>query len=570
VNFLSRHAAPLLQLLLSLSSVAVQAQVTPPAPSRSGTFLPDSGSLLQQINPPMPQAPSHSGTGLRVEGQEAAELPDGASFEVSRIVISGNTLFDTASLRPLVADAEGTRLNLSQLSQVAGRITEYYRKGGYPLARAIIPAQTVRDGIVKIEVIEARYGSVKLDNRSHASTALMQETLLPLRSGQHVHQPELDRALLLLADIPGVVVGATLKPGDEVGTSNLEVEGDAAARVTGYATLDNYGDRSTGQPRAAGSVSAFNPFGRGDLFSVSALSSGEGLNYARVGYEAVLLGLGTRAGADLHAMRYELGDSFEPLGAHGRAQAGALWLKHPFVRARNVNLYGQAQYESRRLRDRVDAGAIRNDRHLDNWSLSFNGDWRADLLSGSVSTWSLGWTSGRLRFDDAAAQEADAASANTRGSFFKWVGSFSTAQALSAADTLYLAGNIQWTDQNLDSSEKISIGGPNSVRAYRLGAVSADSGYLATAELRHFFGAVAAGRWQGVAFVDTAHVTLNRSPWTNGANVATLTGAGLGFEWFGPQLWRVKASVASRLGSRLPVLEDSARTRGWVEVSKAF
>lgn len=558
MNLLSRRAAP---LLLSLSSFAVQAQV-------GGAT--DSGSLLQQINPPMPQAPSQGGTGLRVEGQDAKGFPDGPSFDVARIVIAGNTVFDTASLHPLVADAEGARLNLSQLSQVAGRITGYYRNRGYPLARAILPAQTVRDGIVKIEVIEARYGNVKLDNRSHASSTLLQATLRPLRGGQQVHQPDLDRALLLLADIPGVVVGATLTPGDAVGTSNLGVEGDAPARVAGHATLDNYGNPYTGRARASGTVNVFNPLGQGDVFSASALSSGKGLNYGRVGYEAVLNGRGTRAGAELHAVRYELGGALESLGAHGQAQAGGLFLKHPIVRARDVNLYGQVRYDSRRLRDRVDAGPVRNDRHSDSWSLNFNGDWRDDLLSASISTWSLGWTGGRLRFDDATAQEADAASANTRGSFSKWNGSFSRAQSLSAADTLYLAGTVQWTDQNLDSSEKLSIGGPHSVRAYRLGAVSADSGYLVTAELRHFFGAGASGRWQGVAFIDNAHVTLNRRPWTDGPNRATLTGAGLGLEWFGPQLWRVKASIATRLGSRPPVVEDSSHTRGWVEISKSF
>lgn len=561
MKLLSGQATPLLPLVLSLSCVAAQAQVGRPA---------DAGSLLQQMNPPVPQAPSHDGTGLRVEGQRAADLPNGASFDVTRIVIAGNTLFDTASLHALVADAEGTKLTLAQLVQVAGRITGHYRSRGHPLSRAIIPAQAVRDGVVKIEVIEARYGSVRLDNRSRTSGALLQQTLQPLRSGEPVSQAELDRALLLLADIPGVVVGATLKPGDAVGTSHLDVEANGTARVAGHATLDNYGNAYTGRARASGSVNAFNPLGGGDVFSASVLSSGGGMNFGRVGYEAVVNGQGTRAGVDFQALRYELGGSLEPLGAHGQAQAGSLWLKHPFVRARGANVYGQAQYGARRLRDRVDAGAIRNDRHLETWSLGLNGDWRDDLLSASVSTWSLGWTSGRLKFDDITALDADAATANTRGSYSKWNGSFSRVQSLGGAATLYLQGAMQWTDQNLDSSEKMSVGGPNSVRAYGVGAVSADRGYVATAELRHLFGAGAAGRWQGVVFVDTAHVTLNHRAWAGGPNNATLTGAGVGIEWFGPQLWRVKASVASRLGSAPSSLADSSHTRGWVEISKAF
>ena len=49
-----------------------------------------------------------------------------------------------------------------------------------------------------------------------------------------------------------------------------------------------------------------------------------------------------------------------------------------------------------------------------------------------------------------------------------------------------LLGKIQqqWASKNLDSSEKLSLGGVNGIRAYPLGEVSGDEGYLARIDWR--------------------------------------------------------------------------------------
>ncbi|MGC5209566.1 hypothetical protein, partial [Escherichia coli] len=76
------------------------------------------------------------------------------------------------------------------------------------------------------------------------------------------------------------------------------------------------------------------------------------------------------------------------------------------MRSRQANVYAQVQVDGKRLRDHVDASALCTDRHLLNWVMSINGDIRDSLLAGGISIWSLGWTSGRLFFDDTAAAAA--------------------------------------------------------------------------------------------------------------------------------------------------------------------
>ncbi|MBC7598491.1 MAG: ShlB/FhaC/HecB family hemolysin secretion/activation protein [Polaromonas sp.] len=528
---------------------------------------PGAGVILQQIQPVTPPAPSSTGTGLTIERGDGAKLPLGAPFLVKTLQISGNTLIDTPTLHALLADAEGKNLTLSQLGELASRITGYYQSRGYPLARAIIPAQTIASGIVRIEIIEARFGQTSLNNRSQVNNSLLQATLSPLQSGQVISQTGLDRTLLLLSDIPGVLVGATLKPGQTVGTSDLLVDTTPGPAVTGNLVLDNYGNRFTGRARIGSTVNVINPLQHGDVLSVTGLSSGSGMNYGRITYESLLNGQGTRVGGSYAALRYELGEPLASLNAHGTARVGSLWAKHPLVRSRDANLYGQIQYDGKQLRDRVDTSGIRTDRHLDNWTLSLSGD---ALLLGGINSWNLGWTSGRVGFDNSAAQLADAATAKTQGGFSKWNANFARLQSLSPKNALYLAFSGQWASTNLDSAEKMSVGGPSTVRAYDVGALSGDTGYLATAEFRHDLDSAWNGRWQAVAFVDTARVTINKNVWVPGTNSAALSGAGVGLNWEGPNQWRAKAYIATRLGSTPTLVASSASTRTWVELSKRF
>jgi hemolysin activation/secretion protein len=531
--------------------------------------VPGAGSILQQTQPALPPAPSSSGTGLAIEQPGGSTLPPSAPFLINGIQLSGNSAFASATLHALIAEAEGRSLTLQQLGQVVSRISDYYHSHGYPLARAIIPAQTIQGGLVRVEVIEARYGRVELVNRSRVVDALLQTTLATLQPGQAVAQAPLDHALLLLSDVPGVAVGATLMPGQTVGTSDLQVDTTPTSAVTGNLALDNYGNRYTGRARLGGTVSLIDPARVGDTLSLSGLASDD-MNYGSLSYEALLDGAGTRLGGAYSALHYILGDPLAALDGHGSAEVESLWLKHPFVRTPDVNFYGQIQYDHKQLDDAIGASDLHTDRHLNDVTASLAGDLRDGLLTGGVNTWSLGWTSGRLGFDDASAQLADAETADTQGRFSLWNANVSRLQRVSQSNSLYVAISGQWSNANLDPAEKMVAGGPYTVRAYDMGILSGDSGILASAELRHELGVLLRGPLQLVAFADTEHLTINHSVWAGGPNSATLSGAGLGLNWSWPGKWSAKAYVAAPVGARPALISDNDSVRVWLALSKGF
>jgi hemolysin activation/secretion protein len=242
-----------------------------------------------------------------------------------------------------------------------------------------------------------------------------------------------------------------------------------------------------------------------------------------------------------------------------------LWLKHPVVRGKDYNVFAQIQYDAKTLEDRIATG-LRTDRHLDNWLLSLSGNLRDSFLGSAVSAWGVGWTAGRVGFDDAAAASSDAASAQTRGG--------------SPNGTSTSPGCRRWTGTIPSSSmwprngpiptsirpKKMSIGGPYSVRAYDVGAISGDTGYLASVELRRDMGRVADGNLQALAFIDSARVRINRRPWTTGDNSVSLSGIGVGLRWSSDSLWEASVFLATKVGSSSSSLlaASSSSRGGWL------
>ena len=500
-------------------SIAVFASLLPVSGFAATPGVPDAGSILQQVRPTQPATPASIDAGLRIEQPGGTSLPVSEAFSVKTIQITGNTLIDTARLHALVASAEGQSQSLPQLGKLAAAITAYYQAEGYPLARAIIPAQVIRDGVVVFQVIEARYGKISVSNHSQVRDALLQATLAPLESGQVVSAARMNRSLLLLSDIPGLSSSAVLKPGEAVGSSDLAVSVEADPALSGRLGLDNYGNTYTGRTRVSAALNLLNPLHAGDVLSLNALSAGHDMNDVHLGYEALLNGEGTRLGASFVRLHYRLGDALAALNADGSATVASAWAKHPLLRSQTANAWAQIQYDQTHLRDRVKLSQVSTDRKLRNAMLSLNGDLRDSLLSGGINTASVSWTGGKLDFDDLAAAAADRATAQSAGGFSKWNLSAARLQRIGSRDSVYASYTGQWAVSNLDASMKMSVGGPYSVRAYAAGAISGDRGCLESLEWRHELGRLA-GQWQGVAFVDSAQLTINQSTWSAGAPIA--------------------------------------------------
>ena len=545
-----------------LAASAAQAQVAP-----------DAGSILREQQRPTLQLPKPA-PAITVEEPARPALQRSAvtRFVLKRLRISGNSVFNEPELLALVQDYVGKEIGFDELDAVTARISRYYRERGYMVARAYLPAQKINDGAVEIAVIEGRFGKILLNNKSRVRDGVVNRYTNRL-PGAVVTETNLERKLLLLNDLAGVgEARGNLRPGANVGESDLVVEVTPAPLINGSVEFDNQGNRFTGANRLTGRVNLLSPLGLGDALNGLFTKGFDGLEYGRLAYQIPLGGDGLKLGGAYSNAHYRLGKNFAALDSSGESDTYTLSVSYPFIRSRNFNLYGQAAYDWRDFQDRVGSTATVTDKSTRAATLTLNGDARDALLGGGISVFSLAYNGGRLNIETPAARTIDDATARANGRFDKWNLNLLRMQSLSERLSAYFSLSGQKANKNLDSSEKFILGGANGVRAYPQGEASGDSGYVATAELRYALNfSSLPGVLQPFMFVDAGGVTINQSPFAASANTRHLSGGGIGLSWTRANDFQVKLTLATRIGNQASVSSDTDRhTRGWVQAIKYF
>ncbi len=532
--------------------------------------LPSAGTQLQQL--PQAPAPTKPAPDLVVPQQTSrADVPAGPSIAVHSLRVTGQTLFSESELLATSGYTPESSLNFLQLRQLAARISDFYHARGYFLAQAYLPEQDVQDGSVTIAVVEGRYGKIDVHNQAHIAPSVPTNILRGLDSGDVVANAPLERRLLLLSDIPGVRIKGTLAPGTAVGTSDLLVDVTPGPRISGNVEADNGGSRYTGAYRFGGTVNLNNPLGVGDQLSLRLLGSDGGLGYGRVSYQAPFGNL--TVGMAYAHLRYELGREFKGLDGSGTADILSAYASYPLIRSRHANLYALGNFDYRFLNDDIGIVSSRSRKHLAAGTLGLSGDYRDNLLGGGSTVFALGWTIGDLDIRSSAERLADMTTARSAGRYSKLQGSFSRLQTIAGPFALYGLVRGQVAFDNLDSSEKMELGGAYGVRAYPEGESFGDTGYVATAEAR-----LRLSQWTGnlpgtlelIGFVDTGEVRYAHNPWFAGSNHAVRSGFGGGLGWYGPEGVILRGSYARKLGTGPATSAPDRDGRFWFQVVKLF
>jgi hemolysin activation/secretion protein len=159
------------------------------------------------------------------------------------------------------------------------------------------------------------------------------------------------------------------------------------------------------------------------------------------------------------------------------------------------------------------------------------------------------------------------------GHYDKFAFSAARLQHVSERLSLYAAIKGQFASQNLDTSEKIGLGGVSDVSAYPSGEAYGDEGYVLKVEARTPLPSLSMhlpGQLQLIGFADTGRVTLNKRPWSEGANHRTLHSIGIGLNWTQYDDFAVSATLARRLGSEQASSAPDKTSRFWLQAVKYF
>ena len=532
--------------------------------------LPGAGSQSQQL--PQAPVPRKASPEIRIESGTPPAGPAAVESKilVKNLRITGAKAYSEAELLALTGFVPGTELTLTDLRGMAAKITAQYAAQGYFAARAFLPAQQIKDNIVTIAVSEGQYGQIVLRNQSRLSDQQAYRLLDGLKPGDPITNDPLESRLLLLSDTPGVEVKSTLAPGAVPGTSDLMVDIVPGRLVTGSIDADNAGNRYTGEYRLGATVNLNNPLGLGDVFSLRAITSGPGLKYGRASYQ-VPFGRAS-IGVAYSRLEYVLGKEFAPLGANGDVTVASLYGNYTLIRSRDTNLYAGLNYDNKKFQDRVTLFSTVTDRKINVLTGSLYGNHRDTLGGGGFNSFSLGLSAGSLDIQTPLILANDALTARTQGSYSKLAFAASRLQRVTDDLSFFAGISGQAASKNLDSSEKMSLGGMDGVRAYPQGEAFGDQGYLVNLEARLLLPNAGSlpGRMHLIGFVDAGGVTINKNPWAAGPNQRSLGAYGVGFTWSDPGNFLLRTYYARKLGSDAATSAPDRSGRFWIQGVKYF
>lgn len=387
----------------------------------------------------------------------------------------------TKALSPpqtLLEKYSGQKLSVGELKLVTKQVSDYYRRHGYPVATAFLPRQEIVDGIVEIKVLPGVLDQVVLKNNSGLKDSFVQGFIQDLHSGMQMDGDILSRSLNNLNALPGIRARGILEPGTKVGSSSLTVVLEAAPVIEGAVYTDNSGGKYSGRYRYGGQIVVNEPFKNGDRFVAGGLLSNENMRNYNFGYEMAVNKSGGRLGISCAESDYELGDYFAQAGAVGTAKTASIYGSQPLGGGQLRLIYG---YEHNRLNDELRIFDYAARKSSDVFHLGLTGSVNS---AAGYTGYSAVWRAGNLKLCSAEALAADAFN-DTEGGFSKINFDVNHVTNLGRLTQFYLFAHGQMASRNLDSSEQFYLGGADAVRAYPQGEAGGDSGYQATAELRH-------------------------------------------------------------------------------------
>lgn len=437
----------------------------------------------------------------------AAAQSDEARVFVREFRWSPSEILSEDEIGAIVGPYEGRYLTFAELSEVVDELNRLYHEKGFFTARAMLPPQTIEEGVVWLSLVEGRVGDVVVEGNAYTRTGYITKWMR-LKSGDLLEVSTLEADLIRFNSANGVQVTATLRAGEQPGTTDYVLKVYEPKRWRTDVSYGNSGRRETGEHQVTLTVSNQSLLGYSDPLSLT-LTAGAGSRSGSASYSIPVGTWGSRVELNYSQahMRFVEG-SFAGVQLEVASQRAAVAWKQPlrwrpgFRAALNLE-HRQHRSDTSMLGSKV-SGAQGQGTTLA-FDMLFGNGRREISLRPSVTT-------GSTTTDFEATQYVK----GNLGLAVDW----RVAERYQVALRL----NGQYTVSTLlPESEEMLVAGEGAVRGFAPGAYTGPIGYAASVEFRP-------PQWrrvQGYAFVDFGS-TWSISSSGGVSPEATVASAGIG------------------------------------------
>ncbi|MCY4644649.1 MAG: hypothetical protein OXB88_08540 [Bacteriovoracales bacterium] len=407
------------------------------------------------------------------ENRPAPKPHIGPRFLVKRILVSQSKILDREEIAKVIAKYEGRYLNVIELQQIVRDINQIYASKLGFLSQATLPPQKIKNGVVKIILIESKMGRVIFED-TFLTSPIYLKWALPLKKDTQTNLKSLEKMLIRFNKTNNSVrVSSRLRPGAAFGETDIIIEVSEVKRWNVLAFVDNSGSKTTGKFRYGFTSQNNSLIGLDDqLFFGGTKSSGQFSGF--LSYDFPFTPLGSRAKATYSMSRQKIvGGSFSSLDIEGKSSILSAKLSHPFLAT---------------LRWKVVTGfeLVRQigENNLESFLLKNTVRRYSPFLSVAKEGRGMS-TLGKISFHRALKKDGIGSFSKNHKWYRRWTTRISHHHLLPYHITMVTGLNGQFdSDFALPVSEQFHLGGDNN-KAYESAEFSGDRGYAFSLDFRY-------------------------------------------------------------------------------------
>ena len=466
-------------LIAMAAPVAAQTLLNPVPPPAEQT-LPEAEPLppLEELLPPQEFSPNR-------EQPFQEQVP--GTITVEKFEVIGSTVFSEEQLAEVLKPFTSRLLSFAELLQAQQAITQLYFEQGYITSGAVIPPQALRDGVVKIEVVEGKVEEITIRGLERLKTGYVRSRL-SAATAPPLNRERLLNALQLLQLDPLIEnFSAELSAGSLPGLSILEAQVEEADVFESQLSIDNRRSPIVGSVRRQVRLTHGNLLGFGDRFNISYIDTDGSNALDDISYSLPINPQnGTLHFSYRRASSDIIEEPFDILDIESKSRSYELSYRQPFKQTATREFAFGLTASHQQVETSIgvdDIGGIALSPGADD-----DGKTRISALR-FFQEYTQRSEQQVLALRSEFSLGIDAINSNINenkpdSEFLAWRGQAQYLRLLSPETILLLRADLQLADQPLVPLEQFSTGGQLSVRGYRQDAIIADNGFFASAELR--------------------------------------------------------------------------------------
>lgn len=401
----------------------------------------------------------------KVEGQETSdqkEQQEAVTFTLKDIEIDSSEVLDASELAAIKGAYLQKEVSLNDLYELVAKINQLYAQQGYYTCKAYVPAQTIKDGIVKISLIEGKTNDVTVEGNKYTKTSYITKRI-GLHQGQVSNINKLNKDLLRFNASNDVQLRISMTAGSEPGTTDYIISAYEPQNITWTLYSDNAGSSTSGEYRVGLFFTDRSLTGVRDTLMMNTIWS-DGTKSFGLGYSRPINRSGTKLNLQYSTNSVHITDGpLEDLNVRGHAYAASIGISHPLVVTEKLRTEASLDYTQQNSKTDF-AGMHWLDDTVKNITASYA---MTNYGLSSILYQKHGFMFGtHTNIDD---KDRDFSLYQVNGIYQKL---YKHGQMLS----LRFDGQIGFNNY-LPSARQFYIGGAYSVRGYKESLLSGDSGY---------------------------------------------------------------------------------------------